>query len=804
MPAIMDDPSAPTIYRVSGAPPYPDPKKPTLCPGIRPRQVTLRDRQTIATVVPFVSRDQVPGSLLCYLSDQFAKEIEGGDTYPMVDPMPFEKFAAYWMQNFAGIMLLGRIDSADEVVEGKDWSKDCLGSFYIKPNYPGRSSHVCNAGFLVTDASRNRGVGRLMGESYLDWAPKLGYTYSVFNLVYETNVASCRIWDGLGFKRIGRVRGCGALKSYPDRLVDAIIYGRDLVGPDAGDENGNNNTADPLLVSEERFDKIKFYLKYGRYPNGSDRAEKSRLRSAATHYKLLENDVLMLKGKEVVSDPVAQMAVARRAHEEGAHAGINKTTSVIAEKYHWSRIKETVSDVIRTCEQCKDAGKSPSGQSQSQSQQSQYQGHYQHHNPDQEQNQSQIQNQNQHIAQPQSPSFGRIPRPFRDVIETRTLADSSIADLLAVPPPPPPIPPLLPPLHSHHGIDVGVESASRILDFQGAMHDAAAVVAVGEIPQAGLASSHSHSHLVGPAGPYAHPSDIASLLNPSSFSSPSPSLHGGPEPHPHHHHHHHHLLLAEPPHDGPSSLHDTREDAIDVNVDVDVDIDAEMYQHPIDPQIISQSIHGHHSHSHSPSHHHVHHNRHHDNHHESHSVDSFTSLHARIPISHHHRILSAHDLGYSHPHSPTHVADNDPPSFHTLLHDPDSDPTHHHTRNSHVTPDHDHDHDHVQDAVDRDMAMLIEHHDDDDDSPSPSPRPRAASTSSLYREMEIDSDNHNDDHETIDANHRKHMNNNEGESDERKGISSTRPIEEIISAGTKRSDIYDVVFSPPPPPPPLG
>lgn len=347
----MDDPESPTIYRVSGPTPYPEPGKPGFPNSIRPRQVTLRDRQTIATVVPFASADQVPPSLLKYLSDQFAKEIEGGDTYPMVEPMPLEKYATYWFQNFAAIMLLGTIDGAEQVVEGKDWSKECLGSFYIKPNYPGRSSHVCNAGFLVTDAARNRGVGRLMGESYLDWAPKLGYTYSVFNLVYETNVASCKIWDGLGFKRIGRVKGCGNLKSYPDRLVDAIIFGRDL-GEAAGD--GADGP-----VSEERFDKIKFYLKYGKYPNGSDRAEKSRLRSAATHYKLLDNDVLMLKDKEVISDPVRQMDIAKRVHEAGNHAGINKTTATIAERYHWSRIKETVSDVIRLCSECKELGKVP-------------------------------------------------------------------------------------------------------------------------------------------------------------------------------------------------------------------------------------------------------------------------------------------------------------------------------------------------------------------------------------------------------------------------------------------------------------
>ncbi|TPX18258.1 uncharacterized protein E0L32_002767 [Thyridium curvatum] len=351
MPAIMDDPESPTIYRVSGEPPFPDPANPSLPPMILPRQVTLRDRQTVATLVPFASRTQVPMSLLLYLSDQFKKEVEGGDTYPMIEPMPFEKFASYWFQNFGAIMLLGSIDDPAEVVEGKDWGQECLGSFYIKPNYPGRSSHVCNAGFLVTDAARNRGVGRLMGEAYIDWAPKLGYTYSVFNLVYETNVASCKIWDGLGFKRIGRVKGCGNLKSYPGRLIDAIIYGRDLVPSGEGGDGEE-------LVSEERFDKIRFYLKYSRYPNGADRAEKSRLRSAATHYKLLEGDKLMLKDKEVISDPRRQYDIAREVHVL-QHGGINKTTATIAEKFHWSRIKETVSDVIRNCAECKELGKAP-------------------------------------------------------------------------------------------------------------------------------------------------------------------------------------------------------------------------------------------------------------------------------------------------------------------------------------------------------------------------------------------------------------------------------------------------------------
>ncbi|KAJ8603330.1 hypothetical protein MRB53_042183 [Persea americana] len=351
MPALLEDPSSAAIYRRSGTPPYPSQFDP-LPQDLLPRLVTLRDRVTTATLVPFSSPSQVPPKLTAHLCDGLNSEIEKGDTYPMMDAFPVQTFASYWFSNFAAIMILGDIRISADVVQmeaqGVDWNKECLGSFYIKPNYPGRSSHVCNGGFLVTKAARNRGVGRLMGEGYLDWAPKLGYTYSVFNLVYETNVASLRIWDALGFKRIGRVKGCGNLKSYPDQYVDAIIYGREL----GGDEDE--------CVSEERFDKIRYYLKTGTYPAASDRAEKSRLRSAATHYRLVpgengdEDEKLMLKGKEVISDPHKQYEIARSTHME-THGGINKTTATIALKYHWVRIKETVSAAIRNCTECKDS-----------------------------------------------------------------------------------------------------------------------------------------------------------------------------------------------------------------------------------------------------------------------------------------------------------------------------------------------------------------------------------------------------------------------------------------------------------------
>lgn len=115
------------------------------------------------------------------------------------------------------------------------------------------------------------------------------------------------------------------------------------------------------MANEERFDKIRYYLRHSSYPQGADRSEKSRLRSAATHYKLIggEDGVpekLMLKDKEVISDPQAQYEIAKQTHLQ-SHGGINKTTAMIATQYHWVRIKETVSHVIKNCPECKDSNK---------------------------------------------------------------------------------------------------------------------------------------------------------------------------------------------------------------------------------------------------------------------------------------------------------------------------------------------------------------------------------------------------------------------------------------------------------------
>ncbi|KAG8199280.1 hypothetical protein JTE90_003702 [Oedothorax gibbosus] len=108
-----------------------------------------------------------------------------------------------------------------------------VGAFYVKPNFPGRSSHICNAGFVVHRDHRNKGVGEFLYRSYLRIARDLGYEGSFFNIVYATNVGSLRICRKLGFVEVGVIPRAGRMKGLG--YVDAHQFYYDLTSLDAAD-----------------------------------------------------------------------------------------------------------------------------------------------------------------------------------------------------------------------------------------------------------------------------------------------------------------------------------------------------------------------------------------------------------------------------------------------------------------------------------------------------------------------------------------------------------------------------------------
>ncbi|KAF8806542.1 acyl-CoA N-acyltransferase [Phlegmacium glaucopus] len=180
----------------------------------------------------------LPG-FLEYLGTIFAKEIADGMTYPQEGDMNQETFEAYFFSAdvFVGILgpsprtAISGSEQQDFDIEeeraSRTWDDCVAGYYYIKPNYPGRSSHICNAGFVVPPLHRGKGYGKLLAQSYVHYAPRLGYQASVFNLVYVNNAASVKLWENLGFTKAGRIPRAGRLRTKDgkgEEYIDAWVF----------------------------------------------------------------------------------------------------------------------------------------------------------------------------------------------------------------------------------------------------------------------------------------------------------------------------------------------------------------------------------------------------------------------------------------------------------------------------------------------------------------------------------------------------------------------------------------------------
>ncbi len=101
-----------------------------------------------------------------------------------------------------------------------------LGTYYLKPNQPGLGSHVCNAGYIVSEQARGQGVATLMCEHSQKEAIRMGFRAMQFNIVVATNETAVRLWQKLGFEIVGRLPS--AFKHSKLGFVDAFVMFKQL------------------------------------------------------------------------------------------------------------------------------------------------------------------------------------------------------------------------------------------------------------------------------------------------------------------------------------------------------------------------------------------------------------------------------------------------------------------------------------------------------------------------------------------------------------------------------------------------
>ena len=135
----------------------------------------------------------------------FAAVIAAGEGYPQLPPLSRDAFEAVWVRGVTAV-IAARLDG------------HLAGAYYLKPNFPGRSAHIANAGYVVDARWRGRGIGRLLVEDSIRRAPALGFDAIQFNLVYTSNPARA-LYEELGWREIGRIPRA-------TENDDAVIYWR--------------------------------------------------------------------------------------------------------------------------------------------------------------------------------------------------------------------------------------------------------------------------------------------------------------------------------------------------------------------------------------------------------------------------------------------------------------------------------------------------------------------------------------------------------------------------------------------------
>lgn len=82
-----------------------------------------------------------------------------------------------------------------------------LGLYILHPNNVGRCGHIANASYAVSAQARGMGLGARLVRDSLAQAKRLGFRIMQFNAVTTDNPAANRLYQSLGFQKLGTIPG---------------------------------------------------------------------------------------------------------------------------------------------------------------------------------------------------------------------------------------------------------------------------------------------------------------------------------------------------------------------------------------------------------------------------------------------------------------------------------------------------------------------------------------------------------------------------------------------------------------------
>lgn len=99
---------------------------------------------------------------------------------------------------------------------------ETVGFYILHPNNVGRCGHISNASFAVKRGQRGQGIGELLVRDCLAKAGELGFRLMQFNAVVAANTPALKLYEKLGFIRLGTIPGGFLMKD--GHYEDIVLF----------------------------------------------------------------------------------------------------------------------------------------------------------------------------------------------------------------------------------------------------------------------------------------------------------------------------------------------------------------------------------------------------------------------------------------------------------------------------------------------------------------------------------------------------------------------------------------------------
>ena len=121
--------------------------------------------------------------------------VEDGEAFPQMELLTEESGDAFFReQSFTGI-------AYDEESGG------IAGLYILHPNNVGRCGHISNASYAVRKDLRGQHIGEKLVTHCIQKGKELGFRILQFNAVVATNRYALRLYEKLGFVKLGTIPG---------------------------------------------------------------------------------------------------------------------------------------------------------------------------------------------------------------------------------------------------------------------------------------------------------------------------------------------------------------------------------------------------------------------------------------------------------------------------------------------------------------------------------------------------------------------------------------------------------------------